>query len=373
MTRTFGSIQWIQWPVALGLVLWLMTQRLNADIVINEILASNQETNLDQFAFNSDWVELVNTGPDPANLTGYWFSDDASSRKKWQFPQVTLAPGERRLVWCSGRNKTSISSEFINDRRNDLPFVASFVSLESVWRYLVGPPGAPPPPPDWFHLNFDDSGWATGKPEFGYGKEGLETELPTEVNLALLRHVFHVDDPSLTPNLVFRARFDDGFILYLNGVRIHESSYSGPDPSFDTVADQAHHWTHLERFDLSQNRDVLQAGDNVLAIALLNRPNSSDLAINPELGQTPLFLHTNFELSREGEGVFLSDPEGNLVNRIGAALPGEHPDEFLAPHGIAVDSRGDIYVAEVSYAGVGFLRRSPREMVSIRKWRRVSG
>ena len=28
---------------------------------------------------------------------------------------------------------------------------------------------------------------------------------------------------------------------------------------------------------------------------------------------------------------------------------GEGPGQFIAPHGIAVDSRGDLYVAEVSF------------------------
>ena len=57
--------------------------------------------------------------------------------------------------------------------------------------------------------------------------------------------------------------------------------------------------------------------------------------------------------------------------RIGEALPGEAPAQFLWPHSIATDSRGDIYVAEVSYVEVGSRQRPPREMVSLRKWRRV--
>ena len=32
---------------------------------------------------------------------------------------------------------------------------------------------------------------------------------------------------------------------------------------------------------------------------------------------------------------------------------GTEPGKFLAPHGLAVDSRGDIYVGEVSYTNWG--------------------
>ncbi|MYE58610.1 MAG: hypothetical protein F4X35_03350, partial [Alphaproteobacteria bacterium] len=42
--------------------------------------------------------------------------------------------------------------------------------------------------------------------------------------------------------------------------------------------------------------------------------------------------------------------EGELIARLGGEDgPGQEPGKFLAPHGLAVDSRGDIYVGEVAY------------------------
>ena len=66
-----------------------------------------------------------------------------------------------------------------------------------------------------------------------------------------------------------------------------------------------------------------------------------------------------------------SELEGELITRFGAPLPGEAWDQFLWPHSIAVDSRGDVYVAEVSYTEVGGRLSPAREMVSLRKWRRA--
>lgn len=74
-----------------------------------------------------------------------------------------------------------------------------------------------------------------------------------------------------------------------------------------------------------------------------------------------------------GHRVSIFNLEGKLIRRVGASLPGEHPDQFLWPHSVAVDSHGDIYVAEVSYVEVGRNEDPPREMVSLRKWKRVSG
>jgi DNA-binding beta-propeller fold protein YncE len=72
-----------------------------------------------------------------------------------------------------------------------------------------------------------------------------------------------------------------------------------------------------------------------------------------------------------GQRVVVLDHSGKEVTRFGNAQSGEGPDQFLAPHGIAVDSHGDVYVAEVSYTAFGSLQNPPREVVSLRKWRRA--
>lgn len=41
--------------------------------------------------------------------------------------------------------------------------------------------------------------------------------------------------------------------------------------------------------------------------------------------------------------------EGKLIARLGGDKPGQALGQFMAPHGLAIDSRGDIYVGEVSY------------------------
>ena len=80
-----------------------------------------------------------------------------------------------------------------------------------------------------------------------------------------------------------------------------------------------------------------------------------------------------FGVRNLGHRVSIYSDGGVLLNRIGNELPGEHPDQFLWPHSVAVDSQGSVYVADVSYVEVGSKQTPPREMVSLHKWKRTSG
>ena len=59
--------------------------------------------------------------------------------------------------------------------------------------------------------------------------------------------------------------------------------------------------------------------------------------------------------------------DGSLLARVGDQPPGDEAGRFYSPHGIAVDSRGDIYVAEVSWSEYGQLMDPPRELRSMQK------
>jgi hypothetical protein len=50
-----------------------------------------------------------------------------------------------------------------------------------------------------------------------------------------------------------------------------------------------------------------------------------------------------------GPRVSIVDYQGKLIGRFGETPAGIELGKFLAPHGLAVDSRGDVYVGEVSW------------------------
>ena len=50
-----------------------------------------------------------------------------------------------------------------------------------------------------------------------------------------------------------------------------------------------------------------------------------------------------------GPRVSIVDNEGRLLSRIGDPFAGTAPTQIIGPHGLAIDSRGDLYVGEVSW------------------------
>ena len=75
----------------------------------------------------------------------------------------------------------------------------------------------------------------------------------------------------------------------------------------------------------------------------------------------------NWTGKRLGPRVTVFDLDGNVIARVGDEPQGLGPGQFITPHGIAFDSHGDIYVAEVSYAAYGSRLEPPREVRSLQK------
>lgn len=92
-------------------------------------------------------------------------------------------------------------------------------------------------------------------------------------------------------------------------------------------------------------------------------------------GGRPLFLvgelgpFMSVNVSHPGIGPRLSilDREGKLLARLGSFTgAGTAPGSFIAPHGVAMDSRGDIYVGEVSHTAWPLVFPNKQRPVTVR-------
>ena len=172
-----------------------------AQVVINEFVAENAASAMDEDGANPDWIELLNTTAAEVNLEGWWLSDDPAVPMKWRFPAVTLAGRGYLVVFASGKNRTNpavtlhtnfqlnnagesvlltrpdgaVVSQFLNypPQREDVSYgtartviAGNLVQQGSVTRALV--PANDTLGATWTAAAFGDGGWQSGTAGAGY-------------------------------------------------------------------------------------------------------------------------------------------------------------------------------------------------------------
>lgn len=292
-----------------------------ADIVINEVMASNGESYQDEDGDYVDWIELYNYGAEPINLQGYGLSDGGNP---WIFPHTNLEPSEYLVVFASGKDRVVNHVETIIDQGD-------------VWRYKLG---APDIPNEWTGISYDDSGWDEGPSGFGFGDGDDATEVDQTISI-FIRKKFTVNDLDNIAIILFHVDYDDGFVAYINGEEIARANVDGIPPAWDQAASDREAIMYQGSAPVYYTRRDIQAllnpGENVFAIQAHNvSAVSSDLTIIPilSLGYSvsttspnpvsevitdalPTFsLHTDFKISASGETLTLTDPEGNIIDQL---------------------------------------------------------
>jgi len=84
------------------------TYALLSNVLINEVLTSNDFTNADEDGQSQDWVELYNPTNAAVNVGGWYLSDSHGNRTKWQIPAgVSIGSGQFLVVWASMKNRVN--------------------------------------------------------------------------------------------------------------------------------------------------------------------------------------------------------------------------------------------------------------------------
>ena len=77
-----------------------------------EVMSSNGSALMDDTGNYPDWVELTNTGSASMSVEGYVIAQQANATRQFTFPEMTLAPGERVIVFCDNTLANSAGEAF---------------------------------------------------------------------------------------------------------------------------------------------------------------------------------------------------------------------------------------------------------------------
>lgn len=302
---------------------------LSSAPLITEFMASNSSSLADGDGSYSDWIEIYNPTGTAIDLAGWHLTDDADNLNKWTFPnlpQSIVDPGEYLVVFASGQatetyvdpggnlhtdfaigaggeylGLTDPTEAIVHEYAPSFPAqevdvsyglamessLTTLVAEGSSARYIV--PGGDVP--NWNVTGFNDSGWSVGNTAIGYElapedyEDFIETPVASGTTSVYLRQSFHVADASDFNSLILHLRYDDGFVAYLNGVKVAEHN-APANPMWNSSATIGHNDPDavvFAPFDISDHLTNLQDGTNVLAIHALNVTGSSDMLIEPQL------------------------------------------------------------------------------------------
>lgn len=181
------------------------------------------------------------------------------------------------------------------------PLVTYVPALAGGWRYFKGTAEASSPVTAWRGVSFDDASWLSGQAGIGYGDDGVNTNLGDMRRRFLvsgyasvyLRKTFTVPAGSIPRQLRLRMRYDDGCVVWINGVEVTRKNVAAGQLAYNYLA-PGNHDSDLWEEVIIDNADMfLFGGTNVLAVHGFNTAtNSGDFYVDMELssggGGSPL-------------------------------------------------------------------------------------
>lgn len=379
----------------LGIVgIGLAAGQMLANPIISEFLASNRGGLKDEDGDTPDWIELHNPDRSPVNLEGWSLTDTKANRTLWRLPAVSLPPDGYLVVFASGKDraipgrplhtnfKLEASGEYLALVSPDsetitseygAPFRPQYGGISFGISDSLPVPILPPDAPvrvyvptgdslgtSWREPGFDDAGWTLGTGGIGYETSPADYAglLGTDVGAAMVgrngscfgRIAFSVDQPELLNGLDVAVQYDDGFVIWLNGVEV--ARRSAPEALQWNSLSTADHPDGLavvpQPLDTAPFLAALVPGRNVLAVQVLNvRLDSSDLLFrisirgSRESGTT---TRSYFTVPTPGErnsgGTAIPGPVVDLVTRT--------PDQPSPESNLTVTARVEPTVSPVS-------------------------
>ena len=149
------------------------------------------------------------------------------------------------------------------------------------WRYFAE---EDTPPENWNQRDFDASTWNSGKAGFGYGDGDDRTliDMRYKFRSIYLRCTFEIENPEDVKGVHLYLNYDDGFIAYINGTQVAQSSVAKTRDGELRVS--LHEGGRYEEFFISNFDHLLRRGANVIAIEGHNATSeSSDFSLDPFL------------------------------------------------------------------------------------------
>ena len=158
------------------------------------------------------------------------------------------------------------------------------IPFGDVWKYLDD---GSDQGTDWEGVGFDDSSWALGSAQLGYGDGDEVTVVESGPGgdrhiTTYFRRTVNLQDPSGLTDMTIEIVRDDGALVHVNGVEVLRTNMPGGSIDSETRASSTVSGSDEDQVHtFALDPSVLQTGSNVVAVEIHQRgPNSSDISFD---------------------------------------------------------------------------------------------
>ena len=264
---------------------------------ISEIMTSNGSALVQADGSLPDWIEVENTSNVAVDLTGYALVTEAKPSNAFAFPGGMLAPGARVVVYCDDSGKSLVGGEYhapfklssggenlaLLNKRGQAVDVVAVPSLARDQVYCRDGSG------EWQISDFA----TPGEPNRAE-REDLEGENVRQVKV--VKGAVEISEV-MTRNVTF---FPDE---------------NGENPDYIEVHNTTGSPVSLEGWSLSDSRDKLRKW----SFPAVTLPANGYIAVHcsgVDRTDDPRHIHASFKLNRNGEELYLTDPNGATTSYV---------------------------------------------------------
>lgn len=225
-------------------------------------------------------LELVDPWQDNNSPLAWDASDDSHKAEVVEHSYVgRLSGNEPELrLFLQGRGIVLVDDLRMVRREVNLRVDSVLLDDGPGWKYFKGVEEASNPREAWRQPEFDDGAWLDGATPIGFGEDGIVTELADmEDNYisVFMRRTFQVTDVEALreKTLVLQAVFDDGFIVYLNGVAITDPTEGNMRDGEDTFDSRARSSVETREAEIEldeTDKARFVEGENTIAVQFHN-------------------------------------------------------------------------------------------------------
>jgi len=271
---------------------------LKAEITEDTLLTSGYDNHELLYIATGSWIKKA---PSEAEILAKASDDEDFFVSGW-WPKHELVRG-KTLAIAYKREALNIilfSTDITNKAHpeNSFRFLANaiyssvlsgiIIPEESTWKYLDD---GSDQGTAWREVSFNDSKWASGNGELGYG-DGDENTVVSygdnelEKNITTyFRKAFYIEEPSVYKSLTLKLLRDDGAVVYLNGIEVMRSNMPSGDINYKTRALTSVSGVEEETyFESTILPSLLLKGNNLLAVEVHQKSSlNSDMSFDAAL------------------------------------------------------------------------------------------